>query len=272
MQKFTYHTHNDNFGIFDGKNTAEEMISKAEELGFETIGVSNHLIWHPNIYTDREAMFFDDFNKALDVHKRNIEYIREVGSKHKIKVLVGAETDFFSSSQWRTNFEKMIKELDFDYLIGSNHFVKNKEESFICNLYHLKYLPEDFDKDFLEECIKEHWLNIVECIKSGYFDFMAHLDYCTVKIPDKEEYDEYRWQIIETLDKLKMPFEVNTSGYNRGQEQYPKRWMLKELCKRGVPTLLSDDAHRTDQIGQFFDKAEKLLEDCGCYKRFSLKN
>ena len=48
MQKFSYHTHTNILG-FDGKNTAEEMIKKAEEIGFEEIGISNHFIYHPNL-------------------------------------------------------------------------------------------------------------------------------------------------------------------------------------------------------------------------------
>lgn len=271
MQDFTYHTHNNNFNFFDGHNSAEEMISRAEEMGFKTIGVSNHLIWHPNVDTSHEPMFLADIDKAIDIHKRSIDLIREVGSRHKINVLVGAEADFFQSAEWRRGFERLQKALDFDYLIGTNHFVMNKDESFICNLYHLKYLPADFDRDFLAECIRGHWRNVVESINSGYYDFMAHLDYCVIKIPDKPEYDEYRWQIIEALDKRKQPFEVNTSGYNRINEQHPNTWMLKELCKRRVPTLISDDAHRVEQIGQHFERAENLLKELGCQVRFSLE-
>ena len=73
MQDFTYHTHNNNFNFFDGHNSAEEMISRAEEMGFKTIGVSNHLIWHPNVDTSHEPMFLADIDKAIDIHKRSID-------------------------------------------------------------------------------------------------------------------------------------------------------------------------------------------------------
>lgn len=270
MQKFTYHTHNNNFGLFDGFNSAEEMISRAEELGFETIGVSNHLIWHPNIDNSLSTMFFQDLPAAIDVHKRNIEVIREVGQKHKIKVLVGAETDYFPSAAWRNGFEKIIKAVDYDYLIASNHFIFNCDETSLYNLYHLDCMPKDFPKDLMAEYVRNHWHNIVESIKSGYYNFLAHPDYCIIKIPDLTEYDEYRWQIIEALDHHKFPFEVNTSGFNRINQQHPNTWMLKELCKRGVPTLISDDAHRVEHLGQHFELAEELLKTCNCQKRFCL--
>lgn len=272
MQKFTYHTHNNNLGIFDGHNSAEEMIAKAEEMGFETIGVSNHLIWHPNVNSNMEKMFISDLNKAIDIHKRNIETIREAGLNHKIRVLVGAETDFFPSALWRNGYERLIKELNFDYQIATSHFVMTENEEFLCNLYHLRHLPADFPADVMHDAVIGHWRNISASVVSGYFNFLAHPDYCIIKIPDCPEYDEYRWQIIETLDKYKFPFEVNTSGYNRIKEQHPVTWMLKELCRRKVPTLLSDDAHCTDQIGQHFGQAELLLRDLNCQARFSMEN
>lgn len=46
MQNFSYHTHTN---ISDGKNTIEEMVAKAVDLGWKEIGISNHLIVHKDI-------------------------------------------------------------------------------------------------------------------------------------------------------------------------------------------------------------------------------
>ena len=35
MQKYTYHSHTSALNKYDGRNSAIEMISRAEELGFE---------------------------------------------------------------------------------------------------------------------------------------------------------------------------------------------------------------------------------------------
>lgn len=69
VQNFTYHSHNNSQGIFDGSNSAEEMIGKAEELGFEAIGVSNHLCLHPNMPLANK-MF-------LTIRRRPWTYIRK---------------------------------------------------------------------------------------------------------------------------------------------------------------------------------------------------
>lgn len=50
MQNFSYHTHT----VFsDGHNTIEEMLDRAEELGWREIGISDHLIVHKNITRSR---------------------------------------------------------------------------------------------------------------------------------------------------------------------------------------------------------------------------
>lgn len=47
MQNFSYHTHT----VFsDGHNTIEEMLDRAEELGWREIGISDHLIVHQKYY------------------------------------------------------------------------------------------------------------------------------------------------------------------------------------------------------------------------------
>ncbi len=269
MQKFTLHCHTNALGCFDGKSTAEEMIKRAEEMGFETIGISNHLIWHPNV-SGPSPMFFNDWNKTFEAQLRIKDEVQEAASKSKIKVLFGAEADFFPSAQWRDGFEKLITKIDYDYLIATTHFIRTADEKLMCNIYHLHELPLDLKPEDFKGMVRQHWQNIVASIESGYYNFLAHPDYCVVKIPDIPEFNDYRWQIIETLDKYKFPFEVNTKGFNLIGIQHPTTWMLKELCKRNVPTLLSDDSHHTSQIGQHFEKAEQLLKECGCHNRWNM--
>ena len=112
MQDFTYHSHNSSQGIADGHNTCDEMLSRAEEIGFSEIGVSNHFIYHPNIKIEH-SQDFNNFSKALDYAKNDIEQTREAASRHKIKVYAGFEVDFFPSKIWRDAFEKMLKEDSF---------------------------------------------------------------------------------------------------------------------------------------------------------------
>lgn len=270
MQKFSYHTHTNHFGIFDGQNTAFEMVKKAEEIGFTKLGISNHFAFHPNM-PHQSKMFFSDFDQACDVYKRMLEDIRTVSLKTKIDVKVGFEVDFFPSLQWRNSFEKMRQELQADYYIGSTHYLRNKSEQYIMNLYYLKRTPEvRIDEDYITVYLNNYWDNVIESIKSGYFDIIAHLDVCKLfgycLTPD---WDERKWEVIETLNKYKQPYELNTSGWTKIGEQHPHTWMIEELNKRDVPVIISDDAHSVDMLAQHFDKAESLLNSIKYKCRYS---
>ena len=53
MQKFSYHVHTD---FSDGKNSLEEVLDKAVSLGWEEIGISDHLIIHKDM---KQSPFYD---------------------------------------------------------------------------------------------------------------------------------------------------------------------------------------------------------------------
>lgn len=268
MQKYSYHSHTNSLGIFDGHNTAAEMIKAAQEHGYEELGISNHLIFHPNANLDSN-MDFNDYNKALDVYKKVFAEIREASINSEIKVYAGFEVDFFPSLEWRNLFEKMMSELKPDYLIGSTHYIRTKDETKLYNLYMLdSYGLSHYDCNHL---LHNYWQNIIESIKSGYFDFIAHLDVCKLRNFGYEpEWDDYKWEIIETLAANKQAYELNTSGWSKVQEQHPYIWMIEELNKRNVPIVISDDAHCLKHIGQHYEQAENLLQNMHYTNRFHL--
>lgn len=262
MQDFTLHTHNNELH-FDGRANAREMISAAIEKGFRTIGVTNHFIMHKNLepFIKFEPMFFTDFKKAEDTYKRHIEILQELKSEYKINIKIGFEVDFFQDKEWRNNFEKILKNLDVDYLIGASHFIMSEDEKeFLCNIYHLKKLEKKPDADDLKRYVCNHFKNIAAAVRSGYFKFIAHFDYCTIfGLGEGEEYDEYKYEIVEALRETKTAYEINTSGYDRIQRPHPAPYLIKELAKYDVPVLLSDDAHEPAHLGRHFAEAEQLL-------------
>lgn len=270
MQKYTYHTHNNFEGVFDGTSSCEDMIAKAVELGFKEIGISNHFIVHPNI-SKASKMFFNDSKLALEIYKRSYDEIDRVATKYHIKVLKGFEVDFFPSSVWRNMFEKMMKELKPDYLIGSTHFIRTANETKMYNIYHLDYIFPQTTKDEMDDLLLNYWLNIIEAVKSGYFNFIAHLDYCTLfNLSVSSEWNDIKYKLIETLIKYNQPFEINTKGIERINRTYPENWIIEELVKANVPVLISDDAHSTDRIGDNFERVEKFLKEINCKNRYKL--
>ena len=277
MQKFSYHTHTNSFGLFDGRNTVEEMIEGAYKAGYTELGISNHLIYHPNMHISSEAqkndkMFHADKQKAKDIMTAVAQDIREKAKKAPIKVYVGFEVDFFPSASWCKSFEEIIKQLDVDYLIGSTHFIRSSDEKFLLDIYFIRHLKTPLPDNDLKLYLQNYWLNIVEAVKSGYFNFIAHLDYITIcNLCTEAEWDEYKWKVIEALAEKKHPFELNTSGYDRIGKPHPDIWMLKELQKRNVPVVISDDAHCTEHLSRHFEKAETLLASLNYQNRWKIE-
>lgn len=270
IQKFSYHTHTNTFGVYDGRYSISEMLTQAEKIGYEEIGISNHICCHPNMKEDH-SQFFSNPDKALDIYKRTIEEIRKETENFKLKVLVGFEVDYFPSQEWRKFFEEGVSKLDMDYLIGATHFLRDDKEENIINTYMLHlYRSSIADSDF-DVMLKNYWLNIIESIKSGYFDFIAHLDVCRVHdLCLEDKWLEYKYKVIEALADYKHPYELNTSGITKTGEQHPQTWILKELNKHNVPLVISDDAHYTEHLGQHYAEAEKLLSDIGYKNRWKL--
>lgn len=270
MQKFSYHTHTNSFGIFDGHNSAAEMIKRAEELGFEELGISNHLIYHAGADVSFSPMFCNDYQKAEDLYKKTCEEIRAAAAGSRLKVRIGFEVDFFSSPAWRRDFEKLMSRLDADYYIGASHALLNHDESRYINIYQ-RSAAESLDQEALEEFLRCHWLNLIEAVNSGYFAFIAHPDvvkvfgYCL-----EPRWDEYKMKLVEALAARKQPFELNTSGWNKCGEQHPHEWMLNELQKCNVPIVISDDAHKVEALGQHFERAENLLRQLNYTNRWKL--
>jgi histidinol phosphatase-like PHP family hydrolase len=117
-----------------------------------------------------------------------------------------------------------------------------------------------------------HWENIKNCAASGYFDFIAHLDQIKNKV--FAAVPNGMMPSIKLL-KLSPPVVPVLSQYQRAAFDdgiYPSAWIIKELNKRNVPVVISDDAHRIEQIGENFVVAESLLEELHYQNRLSSEN
>ena len=128
--KFSYHTHTD---FSDGRNTPEEMLQQAADLGWEEIGISDHLIVHKNIRqsfswprwekTDKIEIFMPISTRRRDGFYRHADHLRKLARGYNLKVRVGAEVDFFCYDGWAEEFDAFANRLVLDYCISGNHFL-----------------------------------------------------------------------------------------------------------------------------------------------------
>lgn len=266
-QDFTLHTHT--LGC-DGKNTPAQMVARATELGMSAIGISNHFIVHPRI---RESGFYPHavrggynhiYSSSFDeIMMRFIPIYNELNQtakSSKIRVLRGLEVDYFPDPIWRKDFEYAISVLKPDYLIGACHFVEL--DGLLYNVHDMAAA----DEQMRNVMIKQYWQKVRDASASGLFAWMAHLDLPRkVGIGTGDEWVAEELKTIECLKQNQTPIEINTSL------PHPSQRILQMVAQVDLPVLISDDAHRTEQIGRFFDDAEKSCEQAGIKNRLSLQ-
>ncbi|MDQ4002493.1 MAG: histidinol phosphatase, partial [Actinomycetota bacterium] len=66
---------------------------------------------------------------------------------------------------------------------------------------------------------------------------------------------------------------VNAAGLRKPVgEVYPSRQLLEMFYRRGVPIILSSDAHAPDQVAMGYDESLKLVNDVGYQEVVTFKD
>lgn len=253
MTLSAFHTHTT---FCDGKNTAEEMILRAVELGCPEIGFTSHsYMGHDN----RWCMS----RETTELYKKEILRLKD---KYfgRIKVFLGIEYDYFSD----------FNTSDYDYVLGSVHYVFK-------NGY---YIPVDETAKHHKDAIKELYGGVSNALAEDYYktlgdiynktgcNIVGHFDIIT-KFNEKEKiYDtdspRYRKAAIsalDTLEKCPVTFEINTGAISRGYRTtpYPEGFILDEMGKRGVGLVITSDTHRADTLLFGMNDVENTLKSKG---------
>ena len=272
MQHFTYHTHT----IFsDGKNTPEEMIEQAENLGLSEIGISDHLIVHKNIsqtknYPFLQKMTFSNFKDAYERCSKHIEELRRLQKEHQIKIKVGFETDYFIYDGWQDQMKELLEKLDYDYLINGNHFLMDETGEYIEDMTYIAKNPtEDFHEP-ISTSFKRHFKTMEKAVRSGFFTFLAHMDYVKkISSYHETDFNNEIENVISALKETNTACELNTKGLRKSTGFYPTNTILEKLARSNVVLLVSDDSHHISEICFEFETADKMLQNLNA-QRFLL--
>ena len=275
IQDFTLHTHTIGF---DGRNTPAEMAARVRELGMTALGVSNHFIVHPDITKTKfypaalargyNAIYSSSFDEVIAKFQPHYAELEKLSDICGIKILRGMEVDYFDYAGWGSSFMRAVKVLKPDYVIGASHFIEY--DGRLCNVHDIAYA----DAENRNNMIRMYWDKIGRAATTGLFNWMAHLD-----LPKKTVWDyDVRWanaesHAVDAIAKSKTPIEINTGLYRpERDEPYPSPRILRMAAAANVPVLISDDAHRAEQIGRHFSRAYDLAKSCGITQFLSLSD
>lgn len=244
----------------DAVSNLRSMCIRAIEIGLEEIAFTEHLDFIPSDWS----------NEAFDYnfYMRDIESCRkEFGDKLKIRA--GAEVDF--QPQYRDEIAEMLKELEFDYVIGSAHFVGD-----IILEDHELYFP---GKD-LHEAYQPYFDMVLGAVETGLFDTLGHLDLCKrygVMYYGPFQFDVFKPQLEKILRAVidrGMIIEVNTSGLRQPPaDTYPGIDTLKLYRELGgTVAAVGSDSHRTSDLASGIQTAISNLHAAGITKIARFEN
>lgn len=258
----SYHTHSH---YCDGEGEIEEVIQAALDAGLTQIGISSHA----------PLPFSTEWNMP---HSQLAEYVRDVRDLQRqyadrIAVLLGLELDFIPDKQVTDFQETQIFPLDFDYFVGSVHFLGSG------------YPPRSFDgtEDSFRQILREDYGNDIEAMTGDYYDrirrmlamprlrIVGHLDrikrWNAGRTYFRGDEPRYMATVEETLAAIAVSghiVELNTGGWRKGPgSPYPEPWILARCRDLGIPITVNSDAHTPDQVTWGFDRAADCLAELG---------
>ena len=258
MRHSNLHTHT----VFsDGKNTPREMAERAEELGFASLGFSEH----------SETDFYpgDCMNHSLyPIYRQTVDALKEEW-EGVMDLYCGIEKDLYSE----------IAPEDFDYVIGSVHYLQTPD-GFSPIDYSLKRqmeYVEHYGKGDPLEYAKRYYESVVHHTERCPYTIQGHFDLVNKFGLFDGAGEAYQRVALEAMDAVleRIPFiEVNTGAIARGYrtEPYPEDFLLAHLKKRGARLVINGDSHRLEHLRFHFDETVEKLKKYGFSSVWQLRD
>lgn len=242
---FDYHMHT--IVSFDGHDRGLQMAQAAKARGLKEICFTDHLDYDP---LGKMGVL------AFDTAAYNAEYDQlEVDG---LKIRRGME--FGMTVDNRAQFKEDLKRRNFDFVLGSTHFVDGLDVYF-AEYWHDKTVFQA-ERRYLEatlDCVRLH----------DDFDVLAHLTYIgktsSHHAPRCVPYEEHRElidEILKTVAAKGKGLEMNTSGVDRCGGFLPTADYFHRFKELGGEIItIGSDAHTASRVGQYAFEACEILKD-----------
>lgn len=241
----------------DGKDSPEELVLKAIEKGFHSIGFSEHT------YMD-----FSDYPYQMTVEEmgRYKAEIHDLRRKYtdQIDIFCGLEYDLFSE----------VPIDDFDYIIGSVHYLDfdGKKVGFDRGVKEVEALINTHFSGNSLKFAERYFEMLLLLPQKLNVDILGHFDILTKTNElrnfidvNSQDYLNFGYEAIWNL-KGKIPlFEVNTGAIARGYRTtpYPQSEFLKEFKNCGFGAVITSDCHDKNFLDCHYKEAKELLLQVG---------
>jgi histidinol-phosphatase (PHP family) len=262
---YDYHIHPD--FSFDAEGTIEEFCECALAKGLREICFTTHLDSDPKrndcfVRVDGKKISVFENAWLIEYEKRIIEAKEKYETKGLI-VLLGVEVDYFKGVE--DYLPSKFFETDFDMIIGSVHLIDHKAIT-------IKSEAEEiYSKYGLDGFVGKYYELLLNCIKSGLFDIIGHMDiYRRYGMAAYGKTMRNRWEnhidsIADAMKQNNIGFEINTSWLRRGHDEpMPESSLVDALVSRGIRIVtIGSDSHELAEVGSFYSDALQILQKAG---------
>lgn len=233
----SYHCHT---FLSDGKCSMSDHVREAIAAGLDELGISDHYSLVPGklVPWSMPQLGLPNYFRALHAARK------EAGDS--LIVRFGIEADFIPESVGELG--RILQAYPFDYVIGSVHFIDGFPVDARASYW------EAISQDERNAKIREYWARVTDMAKSGVFDFAGHLDlykkfghHATIDISADIE------ATLDAIAEAGMAVELNTSGMCYAGGAYPSPAILMMCHSRGIPVLVTADAHLAEHLTRGYD-------------------
>ena len=227
-----YHTHTP---YSHGKNTIEENVAKAKELGLKEIGISDHGFSH---------VAFGLSRKAVEVYKAEC---RAAGEKYGVNVLVGIESNIRSVSGKADLTKKDYENFDL-YLCGTHMMVRYGGLIDTFAYGYKNILTAKLHTKPSEKQVARNTKAYINVIKNNPIDAITHLNF---RCPS------HAVEVAKVAADYGTYIELNSKKMHLTDE---------ELCDIAAKTsarfIIDSDAHSASRVGDMKIVEEQLARIC----------
>ena len=256
--KIDYHMHFE-YGSYD-LEWVQGFFESAKKNGVGEIGISEHshgfiefkdlyyeeLILDDSVVGSYQAKWLEKnkFKYSLKDYFKFMQMLKEKGYAVKI----GIEICNFKNQE---KVKAIIKDYEFDYIIGSVHFLNGWGYDFA----DIKQVWNDFS---LQDIYKWYAEEITNLAQSGLYDVLGHpFNIRLFKNIPEFDVKPILEQVATVLKEANMVIDINTGTLYRYpiEEISPYPDFLQVAKKYDLPIITSSDAHKPEDCGRYIDEA-----------------
>jgi histidinol-phosphatase (PHP family) len=215
------------------------MIRAAEQAGLDAVGFADHC----NV-SEREAMIETkhEFGFTLDsTYERRRTAFESLRERTDLRIYDAVEIDYDPADEHA--IEEFLAEADFDYAIGSVHFVDDT------SIQASAPYTEMTDAE-REAVVDQYYEILVSLIDSEYFEIAAHLD-LPERTPELRGYatEDHYAMVAEAFEHSSTVPELNAGrALSEYGEFHPATPFAEYLRDRSIPFVPGTDSHRPPEL------------------------